>query len=932
MAEKEVKLKITTETDMGNVEDLEDKLKELQSEKLTLQVQADMAELEEINGQIEDTKSKLSDLKAKVDVDNSEIELLESELEELKTQRLELEVNTDDEELDELNSEIEKTQTKLDELKADPNVDDSEIEALEDKLDELESEKLELTVEADSSELEELDSQIEETQSKLESLQASVAVDDSEIQSLEDELTELENRQIDLEIAVTTAELDEAKASMDDLEASSQNTASSIDGVGSALTAVAGAAGLDQMVTTADNINNSWNRLSLTFAGTGTSIDQLKQKQADLAASTGQTGGAIRDYFNQMGIAGVTNVDLLGSSFEALSGKAYQTGQSVEQMESKFQRMVMTGNASSRMLTSLGISAQDLANAMGVSADQVSEAFKNMTPEERIQALTKAMGDGKQANEMYKNSFQGLKTQAEAAFAGLMGAVGQAILPVVIPMLNMAKDAITGLTNAFKSLPGPVQAIIGGLGGVAMAAVTIIGTLGVVGQLVSTVKNGIQALTGIMRIWEAVTKMVELAQAALNLVMSMNPIFLVVIAIVALITILWYLYNTNESVRNAIDGLGQGLMNLGQTIYGYLVGAFEYLQGAWQNTVNFFQSGINNIVSFFNPLIVTVHSIMQVFDLFASGQLTVEQALWGVINAFRLLLEPIGQAILNITGLGEVWQFIVDLFNSGGQSIWDTLTGVFTGIYDTITGTLGSAFQWLTDSFNLVVTTFQTYAPLIAQALFVMATGGIGAIVLLLANMNGMPNQVGAILQRVISSIISFVTNMVSQFTNGARNAVSNFASGISGLTSAMTGELNRMLGAVGSWISQVISRFYNAGVEFVNALKRGMGIGSPGHMFYMMETELGRIEHIVKDNNIPTNVQKLGTNIVDAFGDNNGLSLNGNSTGITSTGSAGTVNYTFNLYGDIDNEDRMQKFIDAVIRELEWDNAVAGRNTNFGA
>ena len=166
---------------------------------------------------------------------------------------------------------------------------------------------------------------------------------------------------------------------------------------------------------------------------------------------------------------------------------------------------------------------------------------------------------------------------------------------------------------------------------------------------------------------------------------------------------------------------------------------------------------------------------------------------------------------------------------------------------------------------------------------------------------------------------------MVSKFANGARNAVSNFRSGISGLTSAMTGELNRMLGAVGSWISQVISRFYNAGVEFVNALKRGMGIGSPGYMFYMMEGELGRIENIVKDNKIPASVYKLGTNIVDSFGATDGLNVNGSSN--VSGGQVVNVEYNFNLYGDIDNEDRMQKFIDAVRRDIEWNNETAGRD-----
>ena len=41
-------------------------------------------------------------------------------------------------------------------------------------------------------------------------------------------------------------------------------------------------------------------------------------------------------------------------------------------------------------------------------------------------------------------------------------------------------------------------------------------------------------------------------------------------------------------------------------------------------------------------------------------------------------------------------------------------------------------------------------------------------------------------------------------------------------------------------------------------------------------------------------------------------------------------MSYTFNLYGDIDNEERMQKFIDAVRRELEFNNARLGRSVEL--
>lgn len=852
MVEKEVTLKILADVDDSQVEDLENVLQQIVDGKITVPVEADTSELEEVTSNIEDVKSELSELQAKVEVDSSEIESLESELTELEAQRLELDVETDTEEL------------------------------------------------------ELLDSQIADIENSLSSLQASVEVDSSEIESLESELADLESREIELTVNVNDTGLDELNSKLDETESKSQSAASSVDGVGSALTAVAGAAGLDQMVTTADNINNSWNRLSLTFAGTGVSIDQLKAKQSELTASTGQTGGAIRDYFNTMGIAGVTNTDLLSQSFEALSGRAYQTNTDIGTMENALKRMVMTGTAGNRQLQALGITFEDLGRAMGVSGEEAKKAFQSLSQEERLRVLTQAMGDGKQANEMYKNSFQGLKTQAEAAFAGLMGAIGQTILPVIIPALKLATQAINALSSGFKQLPGPVQAIIGGLGGAAMAAVTLIGVLGVVGQIVSTVSGGIKALTGIMNIWSTVTKAVEVAQAALNLVMSMNPIFLVIMAIVALIAILWYLYNTNESVRAAIDGFIAALMGVGQAIYGSLMGAFAWLQGAWQNTV----------------------------DFFTNGGTAISDAITGT---FTWIYESI---VAIFTGIFEwltgIWQGIVDFFTGGGQTLWDTLTGVFMGVYDIIVGTLGGAFQWLTDTWNSVVNAFMTYAPLIAQVLFIMATGGIGAIVLLIANMNGMPNQIGAILQSVITRVVSWVGNLVSQFASGARNAVSSFASNFTGIVDAVAGELGAMVDTARSYLDQLLGWLRWAAEQAVQLWKTITGEHSPGYIYEAFKGELDAMVGVASDFTLPKIMGDNAQSMVRSWGspsfdyEINGFADNKQgtqSTGANSNGRQIVNNLTFNLYGDMDTEERMKKFLDYVTEYLDWDNNTAGRN-----
>lgn len=769
-------------------------------------------------------------------------------------------------------------------VKVTTDVDKSDIEDLEETLQKMQDNKVVISPEVESMELDEVEARIEELEQKRADIY--MGVDDSDLEEVEAELEELEARQIELTVNVDGSGLDEINDKLDETESKSQQATSGIDGIGSALTAVAGAAGLEQMVTTADNINNSWNRLSLTFAGTGVSIDQLKQKQSELSASTGQTGGTIRNFFNDMGIAGVTNTNLLSSAFESLSGKAYQTGQSVESMESKFQRMVMSGNASSRMLVSMGITAQDLANAMGVSADQVSEAFKNMTPEERIQALTKAMGDGKQANEMYKNSFQGLKTQAQAALAGLVGAVGQAILPVIIPMMKLATQVITNLTNGFKALPKPVQQIIGGLGGVALAAVTLIGVLGTVGTIVKTLKSGIEALNGIMRIWQTVTKAVELAQAALNLVMAMNPVVLIIIAIIALIAILWYLYNTCEPVRNAIDAIWAGVSGAIQPIIEsvqWLIDKLTQLaNGDWTVTIEIIQAGAS----------AGVNSAVDMANNDASrgliSMLMGDEALAQIDEYLPAFQEKLTTSIN-------------DMLNS----IWNDGTQGFLGWLASIAGIdVGSYFANLQQTFSII-------PQWVNQA-------GQGVI----QGFQGMFSGISGWLNSIISNVAGFGSRLISNLVNSASSAVNNFLSRIRQMPGAFAAELQKMIQQALDFAARLPQIIGDAAR---NALAQWFGItgeGSPGYMYYAFEEDLGAMENISENNSIASNIGATADRMLTNWG-NPQLNV-GNGSG----GGSGQVtnNYTFNLYGDIDNEERMERIINEVRKAMDWNNATAGR------
>lgn len=72
-----------------------------------------------------------------------------------------------------------------------------------------------------------------------------------------------------------------------------------------------------------------------------------------------------------------------------------------------------------------------------------------------------------------------------------------------------------------------------------------------------------------------VMKLVAAGQAALNAVMSANPVALVVLAVAALVAGLIALYNRSESFRKVVDALWDGLKRVASVVYNSVITAFE---------------------------------------------------------------------------------------------------------------------------------------------------------------------------------------------------------------------------------------------------------------------------------------------------------------------------------------------------------------------
>ena len=730
--------------------------------EINIKAKADSSEVKDLKTALEELKD--SEIEVKTNIDDSEVTKIENDISNIDDESIDLEVDANDSDLISIGSEIEDIDGSS--LSIEFDIDsEGNIESTKAELETIDGETLSVDLDIDNS-------GVDDTIDKIESLNDALDNATSVVDDFASSLGNIDNSILDnlsnsaKEVSNSFKEASDSSISLVDAMAATQISGGLADTMMSSVNA-------------AGNYSDTMVRLGYAMTGTSMTAEQVQSSFGNListmASETGRGAGNVRAHLINMGNAGITSSQVLQDSFNGISKASFQMGTDFDTADRKFQQMVLSGRAGALQLRAFGLTTQDLAKVMGVSVDDVSKSFKNLDENSRAAVLSTAlnMKYGSDVTENYKNSYEHLTETVERAKDFLIRSVGEALLPSVIPVMETTASTINGVTQAFRSLPAPVQGVIGTFGalviGISSVSIGLTALIRIVtftispfaqlynyfftipdgaqltkfrqhlktvGDTASSVKTkivnlgtritelGTRALTSARTLasslvtslknvattakttalnlleagknaliaganalksaamWAAeqaakiassvASGIATAAQWALNIAMSANPIMLVVIAIIALIAILGYLYFHNETVKNAIDGLGQALL------------------GVWNWIVSGVSSAVESIIGFAQWL---------------------------------------------YTSLMGIWTWITEGVNNTSTTITELITGAFT---------------WIQDGFNALITFFQTYGQLFVEVFFVMATGGIGAIFLLIANMNGMPTTVGGILQSTL--------------------------------------------------------------------------------------------------------------------------------------------------------------------------------------
>lgn len=148
-------------------------------------------------------------------------------------------------------------------------------------------------------------------------------------------------------------------------------------------------------------------------------------------------------------------------ALQTVADTAAATGNGFDSVANAFDRMALSGMVAARQLATIGLSAQMLGDAMGVTAAEASKAFKALDQSDRLDvlntALQKFQGVAAQVAQGIAGQWQNLKTQWDLALEEM----GKALAPVVSDLVSFASadviQPIKNLAMAFGELPGPIK-------------------------------------------------------------------------------------------------------------------------------------------------------------------------------------------------------------------------------------------------------------------------------------------------------------------------------------------------------------------------------------------------------------------------------------------------------------------------------------------
>lgn len=587
----------------------------------------------------------------------------------------------------------------------------------------------------------------------------------SEVERLTEELAAIymgdvegDAEAVEAALASAEAEAERLGQALNDVETEGEETKDSLDGMADlmAFQQISEWVGqlADKMWELADRagqVQDSWARLGLAAEGANIPVDQMKESVSQLSGETGRAGGQIRESFIEMTGAGIESMDTMENLFKGASAQAFIHGTTVDALANKYTGMAMKSSIAERTLKGTGITVQDLGDALGMqgaSLDEINAKWETLTTDQRANILGSAalMHEGQDANDAYKNSWEGLQAQIDIAKGKLETLIGKVFLPVLIPVMQAAARVLDWLGNTISAvMNGPFGTLISIVGSAAGGLVLLLGA--------------ITAITAGMGFFTA--SLLPAITASWALLAPWLPFIAAGAAIIAIIYEVGKAFGWWTDASSMLDAIGAGLQRLWdafinhpdvqaaiQVISDALSVLWSWITQAWNALLEFFGVAtggdfdvvaalINaigaawNAVSFpLRVVISAVQQIINVFNQFRTGQMDLPtfilNILTAMMNVYRTIFNRIITAVVQFgsrmvsNAISAATRFVNNIINRLRQlpgKAYSALMTVVSRIRSAIQSWISAAVGKVNELISRITSPFQGVAGKISSAL-----------------------------------------------------------------------------------------------------------------------------------------------------------------------------------------------------------------------
>ena len=197
----------------------------------------------------------------------------------------------------------------------------------------------------------------------------------------------------------------------------------------------------------------------------------------------------------------------------------------------------------------------------------------------RLALITEQTADAQGAFGRESETAAGRQAILSASFENIKTTIGTALLPAFSGIVNSVSDFVSGMDQGtgaggrFKEIAIQVKDAVMG----------VVDFVTKYKDVIIPLAGGILAVVAAMKTWKMITTAVTAVQTALNVVMSANPIGLIVLAIVGLVAALVLAYKNSETFRDIVNGAWAAVKSgIGSVVNWFTGTAWPALKGAFE--------------------------------------------------------------------------------------------------------------------------------------------------------------------------------------------------------------------------------------------------------------------------------------------------------------------------------------------------------------